>query len=651
MSIKISKKYKSSSGLAPFVYTWTTDNSCVKISNANGSFTTEFTTEFEFSNEACITDATITLNIVDANGCVYNQVVTFNNVCDSFEVSDISKTSDNTFVVTSNQVSNYSWNYDKTLYSAEENGASIKLTPLYQTAPVNSSFLSCSVTNVYGCMELKSYEIFYSKGLITPISVSSIQDCTSKESTIYVDLEGTDTVDWSTLEVLVPSNIEIVDQVSNKVTLKSINYPSNNEEVQLLSIPVRAKDFEGRYVKQGYIYWSISKCLEFDEDIFIYSPIINIQDIAIGQTIEIPIYKSPNIHVNKLIATANQTLVDNRNMNTLFGDVQLNDDVIKYTFTAIPTADSEVIQYNAMSPIGEETRIVQALITFNTIPAPEVPISDFVLCHQCGNQTPFINMSKYLDSVTNPFSTEIVNNPANGNIVVSTNGYISYSGDNVDNTGDYFTFTIENKNSVRSNPIRVDIENRCSGISDSVITNITCLPKVFNLTDLFSEYQSSVGTWTDYNGLYTSEGGTITNPTTDGTVDFSGFPTGTYRFLRTSTYTPSSNEINCKTSYSTIVDLFLGDQPDAGTLSAQQDAGYIYTFSISVTGVSDPVNISATVNGSAATFYSLPQIISGTAQFQLELPIGTNDVELTIVNDCGGTITRTTQVIVTDLGV
>lgn len=644
MSIKITKKYKALSGKAPFVYTWSTDNDCVSLNKTNGSFSSEFDTEFTFDSKSCLDSASIQLNIIDSIGCSYSQAVTFNNPCDEFVVEDISKTSSTTYSIYANQASTYDWGYDSELYSANINGSVIVLIPKFATAPKQASYLTCIVTSNFGCVSVKYYNLSYIDTEVFDYNIASETDCQTSTSSVYVELSGTKNIDWSTLEYTLPANVQVTNSYSNKLWLSASNYPNNGEEIQFVEIPFKAKTFDGVYSNQGYIRWAISEC-SIDDPVFVYSPNVNITEVAIGKTIEIPIIKSPNVYVKTFDPTPNQVKVDDNNMTTPVANVVLNDKYISYEITSLPTTESEVIQYMAVDANGNETKVVQVMVSFDTITAPDFTGLEFTLCHECGNQTPYINMAKYIEEVINPRTITIVEEPSNGTVVKSPIGNLSYYGDNVDDTGNYFTFSVENKNGVNSiGTVKINLENRCGGVNESIVSNITCLSKVFNLEDLFTGYLPSTRLWTDYDGVYTAEGGTITDNTGVGTVNFTGMPSGTYKFKQTSTYTSGSNEINCNSSYSSIIELFLGDQPDAGQLNIQLSTGTVYRIYFDVTGVSDPNNITVTVNGSPATFIQIPTITSGVAEFYVQLQTGTNNISVSILNDCGGTIVRTTTI-------
>lgn len=644
MSITITKKYKAVEGKAPFVYTWQTNNSCVQISMANGSFTSEFETSFTFLDAACIAAANIQLNITDSQGCSYSQQVTFANPCDAFVVEDIANVSDSTYNIYANQVSTYEWQYDALLFNAQINGATIVLTPKYTTTPVAPSILSCVATNAYGCSTLKSYEIVFEQVKVYNVGVSSETSCATQETSVYVELSGSTGIDWNTLEISFPEDVSLTNRVGNKIYLQAFNYPKGGRDIQTLYIRFKAKNTSGIYSNEGRIVWNISKCSS-DEDVFIYSPNINATDIAIGTIIEIPIYRSPDVYVNKLIATGSQTQVSDRVITTAFGTITLYDNKITYQITSTPTVDSEVIQFTGVDANGVTTKVVQTLVSFNTIQGPQLPLTPFTLCTDCGGQTPFIDFSKYINDIVNPRSLRITTQPTSGRLVLSTTGNVSYIGNNVDTTGDYFEFDIENKNGVRSsNTARVNIENRCSGIVDNVITNITCYPKVFDLESLLTGFVSSQRLWTDYDGKYTAAGGTITNTTTTGTVNFTNIPVGNYKFKLSSTFTNSADSINCGTSQSTIVEVYIGAQPDVSVLSYEASVGTVYRVYFTATAVSDPANIAVTVNGGAANFVTLPSITGTNIEFYVELPSGSNSISVAVTNDCGATITRTTTI-------
>ena len=92
--IKISSHtYTPTSGTGPFTYQWTTPNLCVYFDKPNGTVQSgeSFVTNIYVKDLTCFQFgvATVTLTLIDANGCQTNHTIYPTSPCDSLTISNI----------------------------------------------------------------------------------------------------------------------------------------------------------------------------------------------------------------------------------------------------------------------------------------------------------------------------------------------------------------------------------------------------------------------------------------------------------------------------------------------------------------------------------------------------------------------------------
>lgn len=643
MSIKITKRFKAASGTAPFTYTWTSDDSCVSIEGSTGSFTTDFETTFEFADTSCLSAASIILSINDSSGCSYSQPVTFSNPCDEFVVEEISKVSNNVFSIYANQDSNYDWVYDTKLYDAEVVNNVITLIPKFVVTPSEDSVLMCYVKNIYGCEDVKLYTIQYERIVNPDIQVVVETDCYKKNARFYLQLPTNQNIDWSTFSLITPDNITIESKTDNKIWISVVNYPNNGQETQQVVLKYTVKNYDGILSKENIILLYIKGCVDVTLPTA-YSPNIMLTSTDIGTNGESPVIKNPDVYINTLVPIpgSGQTLVNAYQMTTPYGIVNINEEKITYEITGAVSGNSELIQYTVRDSDGNISKVVQVTVSWNAVAAPVPPLNPLVLCTECGNATPYINYASYATGNVDPTKTEIVSLPSTGELDQLNSGSISFSSENVFMAGNTFTFNVTSYDGVQSSGVgTVNVINRCSGVPINTVSNITCSALAFNLEDLADGYLSSPRLWEDYDGAYTAAGGTITNATAAGGVNFTGLPSGTYKFKQTNTFTLTGDPINCKTTYTSVFEIYIGDYEAilvSGGIQITDDVNNPKEFQINIVeGTVAPDKVEVILNGTVQNIFV--NVFPTYIVFRLYIPDQpTNELEVNITDNCGNVI-------------
>lgn len=200
---------------------------CVTVTNGVGVLASDGYAEFslEFTNEACIGDCTITLQVTDAKDCVATQELVLANPCDDFSVGPITKLSNYSFTVPvtgGDPNYQYKWLYDQDIFSTLNDGNKVlNLTLKPASGYPEQTQLYVTVTDSNGCKETVTYNISICQAIAqsnnnyvrlacefgqrTPIELSAIA-CTGR------------TIDWSTFSVT-----RVVDNsTSNETTEDAI---------------------------------------------------------------------------------------------------------------------------------------------------------------------------------------------------------------------------------------------------------------------------------------------------------------------------------------------------------------------------------------------------------------------------------------------
>lgn len=161
------KTYRATNGVAPYTYTWTTDDSCITFDTISGTSTNgDFPIEITGLDETCLQTANITLSVVDVNGCPTSTTFLAGNICDDLVLNDITATGEFTFTVSSTNANcsglSFSWNYDTTLFILDQvfgtsYGSTLTLIPIDGVTMPSNTIISVTVTDCNGCSKTKNF--------------------------------------------------------------------------------------------------------------------------------------------------------------------------------------------------------------------------------------------------------------------------------------------------------------------------------------------------------------------------------------------------------------------------------------------------------------------------------------------------------------
>lgn len=379
----------------------------------------------------------------------------------------------------------------------------------------------------------------------------------------------------------------------------------------------------------------------------------NITNLAVNETITIPLIAGGANSINwgslEFVPTGSQSL-SGTTLVTTNGEADFVGESIVYTLLdATPTGEADLIQFTVADSLGNRSAVSSVCVTFNTVPAPVA--ANMEVCSVCYSSTPYFNVGDY---ATGPYvSAEVVTPPVSGTLTQSGTSF-SYTQDAaIFDAIDEFTYKLTNANGVDSNTATVYLRRSCLGYPINTISDITCLPKIFNLFNLISgDTYVNPGTWaeTTIGTTYASQGGTITGGQ-NGTVNFTSILPGTYSFRYYGTLTSSgafpSSTVNCPIDLETQVTIIHTATPAIAYTTHNLLSGTNYQVNFTLSNVTNPSTITVTNNAVPVTSFVINPQISGTnGFFVITLGAGANALIISALTTCNTTVTTNTTITV-----
>lgn len=172
--------YTITGGIAPFTYTWSTDNNCITFDTISGtSLDGTFPVVMTATDETCLQTANVTLDVVDASNCPSTVTFIPGNICDDFVIGNITEAGEYTFTISGTNSNcsgiTYTWNYDETLFVLGQEfttafGSTLTLIPIDGVTIPSTTIISVIGEDCNGCTKT----INYTKAICRP----SAQDFT-----------------------------------------------------------------------------------------------------------------------------------------------------------------------------------------------------------------------------------------------------------------------------------------------------------------------------------------------------------------------------------------------------------------------------------------------------------------------------------------
>lgn len=627
------------SGTAPYTFTFKSSNSLATFSNVSGQAVLQSgvyvaKTNVLYADKSYINSGVISVEVVDANGCV--QVLsplTINNPCTL--QGSITNNGEFVFVASisggSGQYS-FDWSYNTSVFSLADTNPTDNILTLAVTGYTPTSTpIQCLITDaVYGCTLSLSYSYIFCRPLVGNVVINLNCDTTTltgcslspkSQFRNYNLIEAVrpcagQTIDWTRTEFSLPVNTCIVNHNNGRISVAT----TRSDETFTASYRVAGTN-------------GVSSQFAI---ITITAPACNTHTTLSGVPTTLQLTADDSVSDVKKTSVGNRvsdspTWSSFQFLNTpAFGTVSINPNKeIEYTITDITTTPSipDVISWSVQDDNGNQINITDTVLR-NVLPVPTTTTD--TICAACNTQTaPFDVLANDTGDIDRSTLTITLNDPdiviekdSNNNLIFTALPGASFANLNA--------YKVANTQGAFSAPQNFIVQVACAGSNKTPTKDITCdISKIFNIYDQFTSVnafnlsfaESGIGT------PYTTAGGTITGGF--GTLDFSAIPFGTYEFQMT-----AENVVACHPAFS-----------DTGTLTVIHAATPhitigtpttvstgIYTIPFTYSGIISPFVV--TDDGVQANFHTGIVANSGSGTFTLFATAG-SVIVVSATTQCG----------------
>lgn len=629
------------SGTAPYTFTFKSSNSLATFSNVSGQAVLQSgvyvaKTNVLYADKSYINSGTISVEVVDANGCV--QVLsplTINNPCTL--QGSITNNGEFVFVASisggSGQYS-FDWSYNTSVFSLVDTNPTDNILTLAVTGYTPTSTpIQCLITDaVYGCTLNLSYSYTFCRPLVGNVVINLNCDTTTltgcslspkSQFRNYNLIEAVrpcagQTIDWTRTEFSLPVNTCIVNHNNGRISV------ATTRSDETLTASYRVAGTNG--VSSQFATITIT------------APACNTHTTLSGVPTTLQLTADDSVSDVKKTSVGNRvsdspTWSSFQFLNTpTFGTVSINPNKeIEYTITDITTTPSipDVISWSVQDDNGNQINITDTVLR-NVLPVPTTTTD--TICAACNTQTaPFDVLANDTGDIDRSTLTITLNDPdiviekdSNNNLIFTALPGASFANLNA--------YKVANTQGAFSAPQNFIVQVACAGSNKTPTKDITCdVSKAFNIQDQFSGVNafnvSFIETTPDL-PTYISQGGVL-SPIGD--VDFTGIATyKNYTFQFT-----AENVTACAPQFNDIGILTVVHQPAPSiTINTVTDNGdQTITVSFTYTGVNSPFSV--TVNGTLANFKNGIIASNGSGTFTIWGVTGNNSINLSATSTCG----------------
>lgn len=626
-----------SGGVAPYTYQFNTTDTCIGFDALSGTLATDgtITSVFTFENETCINNSNVSLTVVDSDGCSESFTVILSNPC-TLTALDITQNDFEFSTLGSGGTPGYSyeWRFNENLFNLASPNAtspSIQLTfaPTIDPIPFSSN-ISVTVSDSNGCSVIKDYEIAFDIPRLSingsfVLPCSTLNNCNSNHyNTLQLTgLSSSSTINWDTLTI---TGATCWNHLGNG--LVEIGYDASNTTTIAVQFSASVQNDLGISSNILLIPTSVLACLEERTDNYLIST-----PTVIQLTAEDAVTDVKTIDVGS--KTLSSSTIDWSTFAFItppaFGNATFNgNQEIEYEITSLVGTTTDTITWSVSNTSGLTVTITE-VINRAIIAAP-VTIGESV-CSSCNNPTAEIDI---LANDTGDIDRDTVT-------IISSDPDVSFT-KTVDNNYIFTTmpsagltsalqYNVANSQGVLSNNSTILISSICAGSADN--QDITCFAsKAFDLIDYYSDVFGLTYNIAEVGTAYGLQGGIINNPTTTGSVDFTGLNPGTYVFELT-----MNGVGTCAATTDTEqITITLGVEPSLTIGAVVNNGNDTATINFTVENIPTS-NITITDNAVNATFVQ-PISVTGTAgTCVINLVTGANAVVITGLSNCNTVLT------------
>lgn len=621
-----------------YTYSFTKNSDCLTIDNASGNTNGEISVDFTFEDEACIETVEVVLVVQDLNGCVKSIPVVLVNPC-TLSISTIQNNGFQFSVSVTGGTPNYTyaWSYDQDIFNLVDSNSTDSLLELSYNPKVNpvplSTNISVVVTDSFGCTITQSKSITFDVPVARNqnfiLNCSTTNPCnTTHYAVLNLSVYSTEGVDWTSLVVNGPTCVQNLGNGQIRIGINSAT-----TGVVGLQYNYTVKNVLGIISNTGILYATVLPCSRSGREGYITSYSSQIQIIATDVVTDIKtIDVEGKINSNPAVDWSTFQFLN----TPTYGTVTLNGDrEIEYEITSLADVGTiDTIKWSVENTNGDLLTITE-VVNRDIIAAP-VTIG-VAICATCNTPTVETDILAGATGDVDRSTVEILTADPDVSFVKLANNNFIFTPIPTAGLTSVLTYRVSNSQGVVSNTSNVALSNVCSGSSTDI--NITCFAsKTFDLIDYYTDvYTISYSfTETTVTNSYTSQGGSIVNATSVGTVDFTGIDPGVYTFRLTAA------GVGACAAFTDITDINITveETPELTITSSTDNGNNTGTIEFDIVNCNNST-FSVTNNGSPATFTISPSISGTSGVFTANLVSGANVFVITALSNCNTVLTDT----------
>lgn len=472
----------------PYNYAFTSTSTCVSFSNQSGtSSSATLTTEVSFTNDDCLADNPIYVQLIGSNGCNKSQQIQVPNPCSNLNLN-VTQLEDYKFQASVAAPGCSSvivdWTFNDNIFNVQNQQDSSFLSTIeldFNTSDVRgriplTNSITATVNDCNDCNltvtktfpickpEIEDKVIFlacYSNPILGFTHTSSrfkIEEPTNCTSTVIMSPQ------WS-----LPDNFNVTSlTIPGDATYYSIT--ANGVEPGTYTGTYTLRDIHGIPSNEGVLTLVVRSCTE-NNTITIPDKRINIDcnTVTPGDTIEINVENELIVDSSAVVDWSTWTLIDPPTPNSPSIVLTTNtsgDHVIQYE-TNSPTILNDVFAWTVCDTNGNCAQAsVYTIVECITGP---VTVAD-ADCVECGSSVTIDVLAN--DTSSGPLDVNTVQieaNPTNGTVDVNSDGTIIYTPNNGWEGVDTFDYSVADTLGERSASATVTVTTICAGEDTEVI--------------------------------------------------------------------------------------------------------------------------------------------------------------------------------------
>lgn len=473
-----------SSGTAPYIFQFTTDDTCATFeNNIISSNTGSVTNVITYQNEACRDSVNMSVVVIDSEGCTSTETIQAIDECLNFTLNPITQSADYSFNVSASASGcsdvEFEWSFNDRLFTLDtqqdSNFTSEIVLDISETAGrlPDTASISVTATDCNNCMATESFTFpictpNVSNLVVTLSCVSGALDIesASPQVTLPTPTNCSSVIDWSTVSFNLPEGVTAIATSNPQIW----TFASNGTlEAGTYGGSWTVRNEYGILSNSGVISFVIPECFRGNPISLTNQTIeLDCTTISAGDVVDIPIEDNIVTAPGVVIDWSSFTVITPPSPAspsiTLTTNVD-GDQVIQYTTT--DPLDSDVFAWTICDTNGNCANAA----VYTIVDCTDAPVAvDDTACSICGDPVT-INVLSNDTTTSGPLdqaSVVVTQTPTLGTVLVNNDGTITYTPTSATTGTDSFEYTVDNTFGQTSNAATVTVDLLCAGGDVSV---------------------------------------------------------------------------------------------------------------------------------------------------------------------------------------